>query len=901
LEGIPSRNSLIERAGDDTAHCEQKLAQRPSEGLQTPYRILAMESVMFYATKALLVALLLPTVVWAQEKDPDALLSQALRRGDLYNWSDAEPLFAVAERLYSQRGDARNALYARIGHIRSTMEQLSLPETSAMLDEELQRNAILRSDKQLRLFCLAVKGDIDGELDSKPMRRDWEEALEIARELGDKKWQNRASGEIGFANFLDGDLGKAQQMVAATLITATLTGDVGAQIRYLAAIGSVLAVTGQPDQALNYLDRAARAAEQNPDAGYQFLIYTGRLTALKELGRFDDADKLTVELLSEARARQKRVKEAQVLLSSSGVFVARKDYSKAAQQLQTAIALAQDGHFDRLLADAQFELAAVYRASDDLRQAEQMASQAISSSQAGGEMYEFPKRLQYLAELQASLGKYEEADATYTRAADFIDAMVGKAPKVVIKGALITAMGEIFNEHFSVIAEHLNNVGKAYEVLERARGRATTDGLRTGSSGNSDQDREIDRKVARLRLDLLKAQSPAEIRSIRDDIFLAEQSRWISPTANSFTPAAREAEPLQEIQSSLDGGEAVLEYVLASPRSFCLVITREGSRIIPLAARDEIEKRALSYLNTITTKGTSANDGRQLFGMLLAPLLNNPAITKLIIVRDGQLHLLPFDTLIDQAGRYIARTHTITYAPSASAWHLLKSKSAPARDRMLLAIGGIPYDEKMMNALTRGYRPDGLGNLPGSAAEIRAAASTFPAGTTDLLLGSAANEGAFKKAPLETYRVIHLAVHGLANQERPDQAALILLSDPAAGEDGILQATEILQLRTNADLVVLSACDTAVGRLQGAEGIANLARAFLLSGARSVVATLWQIDDTFSSVMMRQFYKHLAAGESIAGALALAKRDMMNTYGEQAVPYYWAGYTLEGVGNNFIR
>jgi len=168
-------------------------------------------------------------------------------------------------------------------------------------------------------------------------------------------------------------------------------------------------------------------------------------------------------------------------------------------------------------------------------------------------------------------------------------------------------------------------------------------------------------------------------------------------------------------------------------------------------------------------------------------------------------------------------------------------------------------------------------------------------------LGSAANEGAFKKAPLETYRVIHLAVYGLANQERPDQAALILLSDPAAGEDGILQATEILQLRTNADLVVLSACDTAVGRLQGAEGIANLARAFLLSGARSVVATLWQIDDTFSSVMMRQFYKHLATGESIAGALALAKRDMMNTYGEQAVPYYWAGYTLEGVGNNSIR
>jgi len=232
---------------------------------------------MSYATKALLVALLFPSFIWAQGKDPDVLLAQASRRGDLYNWADAEPLFGEAQRLYSERGDARNALYARIGHIRSTMEQLSLPETSATLDSELQNNPLLKSDKQIRLFCLAVKGDIDGELDSKPMRRDWEEVLELARDLGDKKWQNRASGEIGFAAFLEGDVAKAQQMVAGTLIAAMLSGDAGAQIRYLAAIGSGLALTGLPDQALGYFDRAANIAAQNPDSGYQFLIYTGNL------------------------------------------------------------------------------------------------------------------------------------------------------------------------------------------------------------------------------------------------------------------------------------------------------------------------------------------------------------------------------------------------------------------------------------------------------------------------------------------------------------------------------------------------------------------------------------------------------------------------------------------------
>src|SRR4029453_14793403 len=119
------------------------------------------------------------------------------------------------------------------------------------------------------------------------------------------------------------------------------------------------------------------------------------------------------------------------------------------------------------------------------------------------------------------------------------------------------------------------------------------------------------------------------------------------------------AAPLQQIESSLDKDEALLEYVLSSPKSFCLVITREGSRIIVLPARAEIEKFALSYVNTITSKGMAVNVGRQLFDRLLQPLPNLKAKSRLIIVRDGQLHLLPFDALIDDAGTYIARTHTI--------------------------------------------------------------------------------------------------------------------------------------------------------------------------------------------------------------------------------------------------
>ena len=101
-------------------------------------------------------------------------------------------------------------------------------------------------------------------------------------------------------------------------------------------------------------------------------------------------------------------------------------------------------------------------------------------------------------------------------------------------------------------------------------------------------------------------------------------------------------------------------------------------------------------------------------------------------------------------------------------------------------------------------------------------------------------------------------------------------------------------MRLNADLVVLSACDSALGPIEGEEGIAALSRAFLLAGARSVVSTLWSIDDTFSSFLMKQFYGHLAANMPPAPALAAAKRDMMSKFGRSALPYYWAAFIVEG-------
>jgi hypothetical protein len=155
--------------------------------------------------RVLLVLLSVPLV--AQRSDPSAILQRALQLADLYNWAAAAPLFENAEKLFAASGDKRNEFRAKLGRIRSDIErqQKKLPAVSAELREELDDNPLLQNDKELRMFCLIVKGDIDGEADTAAMKRDWEEVQTLARDLNNAKWQYRALGQLGVAAFYEGD------------------------------------------------------------------------------------------------------------------------------------------------------------------------------------------------------------------------------------------------------------------------------------------------------------------------------------------------------------------------------------------------------------------------------------------------------------------------------------------------------------------------------------------------------------------------------------------------------------------------------------------------------------------------------------------------------------------------
>jgi CHAT domain-containing protein len=142
-------------------------------------------------------------------------------------------------------------------------------------------------------------------------------------------------------------------------------------------------------------------------------------------------------------------------------------------------------------------------------------------------------------------------------------------------------------------------------------------------------------------------------------------------------------------------------------------------------------------------------------------------------------------------------------------------------------------------------------------------------------------------------------VHAFADPKFPGRTALVLLNDPTTGDDGLLQPREIAHFRLNAGVVVLSACDTAVGPTLGQEGVLNIARAFLLAGARSVITTLWAVSDTTSTAVMRRFYENLAAGEDVATALARSKATVVEQFGPDARATT-AAFQLVGVGDHRV-
>ncbi len=380
---------------------------------------------------------------------------------------------------------------------------------------------------------------------------------------------------------------------------------------------------------------------------------------------------------------------------------------------------------------------------------------------------------------------------------------------------------------------------------------------------------------------------------------------------------------IEDIQQLLDPETAVLEYFTVDK---VFIITKNNFEIRELRRLDrkieDLDKTIKGYRNAILYRVTDNiyETGRELYRSLIPKLPAN--VTNLVIIPTGSLNSLPFEALIaerakkdaraDSDFRYLIHNYAVSYAFSSTIWRnqRLRSKNV---SRKVLALAPVFRDEvetttatansleqfvKLDTTGTRAFLLDGsyVSAIPGTEEEINELNRLLSdkGRTVTRLMHADASEGSLKSEVLQQYEIIHFATHGFVNEENPDLSGLVLAPVKDTGEDGILYTGEIYSLELNADLVVLSACETGLGRVQAGEGVLGLSRAFVYAGAKNQLISFWKVSDEATTELILKFYEEfLSEGKDYSSALQEAKLTMIAN-AEYSDPYYWAPFVLIG-------
>ena len=389
-----------------------------------------------------------------------------------------------------------------------------------------------------------------------------------------------------------------------------------------------------------------------------------------------------------------------------------------------------------------------------------------------------------------------------------------------------------------------------------------------------------------------------------------EAQRQVSIASPLGHRAAPEFASVETVQAALAPNEALLSFQIGNWEtyerdfgggSWLIVLTRETQSVHRLPGRTELTQMIPVFSGLIArADGLEAASAVRLYQVLLADALHGlPAgIERLIVVPDGALHHLPFDTL--RAARDappLAARYELVVAPSSTLFlHWRAGRPAQATKRALafadpaLETAGGSIANVRSAVFGEGLR---LGRLPFARRESRAIERHL--GSVEAVVGDLASEHALKARDLRAYDVVHFAAHAIADEARPERSAVLLCAG-ADTEDGLLQAREIAELDLEGRVVVLSACRTAAGTFLIGEGVLSLARAFFEAGAHAVIGSRWPIRDEDAAAFFDIFYRSLARGATLAGALKQAKVETIAS-GRPAAA--WASVVL--VGNGDLR
>ncbi len=722
------------------------------------------------------------------------------------------------------------------------------------------------------------------------------EAGQILHQLGDRDGEARAMHGMGTAMRYAGEPDRAGALLRAAIELRNSTGPRREQAASLNILGEIEREEGRIDSAIALHDEASALVTAPSDRARAILalvqdhIAAGNLgTARTELGKIlqldlpathrylglaltelgaleslagnaDAADKAFARAIAIHKANGSDLEQAQALYRRAESRMRARDTKAVLADAAAALELFDKVGLQGTQAESRASFRATYRGVAELRIAAYLAD-AVAA-----ERHKDSDQAQQLLRTAFSISDHSRAQLLLDAGASSSNA--NRAPAV-----LLTQRKEV------------------YELLSGMR---------------QQQDRLLEATIPDTRrLEMLNTNISllrAKTTLIESRLAKAQHASTVSTTPDA-----------DDLVRTVPTGVLVAEYFIGEKHSWLFEIRDGLVAVHKLPGHAELDALAsqlhVSWRSAARNPGNRFAVSNKLARLTLGPIESPDPGETLLIIPDGALHLVPMALLAQQEWQDMQPGSAIV-APSLSAGHTaLKAQGAIARKTLAVIADPIyaANDSRIRIAarqpapaateqLTRGARSwNSLQRLPATAVEARELIALVDNPSQTLaLIGPDANRQLVTTAPLDQYRFVHFATHAMADSQDPALATLALSRWDADGKplDGALRLFDITQLHLNADLVVLSGCETMLGREIAGEGPVGLSQAFLRTGARSVLATLWQVSDSSTAVLMREFYRELLTNKRDASVALQLAQNYVRAQPRWSDPYYWAGFQL---------
>jgi CHAT domain-containing protein/Tfp pilus assembly protein PilF len=729
-------------------------------------------------------------------------------------------------------------------------------------------------------------------------------SLKLKEAQGNKRGMAQATFNLGNVYLELGNLRLALEQYQKSL---EISKELGIQIGIAYntdAFGRVYEAQGDYDLALAYYEQSLKIKEKagNPREIANTIMSIGSVN--RNMGN--------AALARESFAKARKLKEAAgdkegvaLVLKAEGQLLREQgNYVEALERDQASLKISEAIGHKSVLSQTLIEMARVYCAGKDYTRGLESGQRGSEIAREIGATATLSQALDVSGLALAGLGRVEEARSTLAAAIGAAEQLRGQAAGAEEERAGFFAQQVAPYQHQVQLLVSENKAEEALAVAEQAKARMLLDVMRSGriridkamTAQENEQEHKLVSRLAFLNVQLSaekakSAANAARVTQLNADLDQARlEYRGFQTALYAAHPELQvergDSPPISLAQTATllpDPGTALIEFVVTDEAVYLFVATKGTKAGSPqltaytlAVTAKELAARVDGFRKQLATRDPDyGKSAHELYRLLLRPArVALAGKTRIVIVPDGPLWELPFQAFQPAAGHHLLEDAAISYAPSLTVLlEMVRRHGARSEAQRLLALGNPAFSkqdaDRMITQASLAPNDHALRDLPvdlpNARHEVAALSRLYGPAHSAIYTGAAATEQTFK-ADAGKYDVLHLATHGVFDNRNPMYSHLLLVGPGTSGDDdGLLEAWEVVNLNLKADLVVLSACETARGKASGGEGLIGMSWAFFVAGSPSLVASQWKVDSASATQLMVNFHRGLRYPTGLPG------------------------------------